>query len=496
MLKRLFFGLVCLMAGVMLATAVLVNPLGWAWISPLQNKVQGLMFGAEHAHEAGQAGQLWTCGMHPQVIQNEPGTCPICGMDLTPLKEPASTAAAAKPKEKKIKHYVAPMDPTYISDKPGKSPMGMDLIPVYEEEPEEDTTGVVHIDPVFVQNIGVQSVPVQVKDIPFRIRTIGTVVYNDQQVSLINVKYSGWIENAQVNYIGEPVQKGQKLFDIYSPELVTTQKEYLNALNYAERLNQGDYPEIRDRAQSLLNASRERLRSWDFREEQVRELEETGTPRRAITVYSPVSGVVVGKMDQALEGMYVRPGMNLYKVADLSTVWVEADVFEHQLPWLKVGQTAGLEFSALPGRTYRGTIRYLYPFMNQKTRTLKVSIELPNPGQRLRSEMYANVDFEVPSVKGATTVPEDAVIHSGQRNVVVLDLGEGRFRVKEVELGVNGDQVWEVLSGIEEGDRVVISSQFLIDSESNLREAIQKMMAHRREEASPNPEPDPAETNQ
>jgi Cu(I)/Ag(I) efflux system membrane fusion protein/cobalt-zinc-cadmium efflux system membrane fusion protein len=463
---------------------VLINPLEWEWVSPIQDNVYTAVHGS-HSAEAHKEGQLWTCGMHPQVIQDEPGTCPICGMALTPMDDPtASQSARGKPAgERKIKHWVAPMDPTYISDKPGKSPMGMDLVPVYEEEETDSQEGVVHIDPAFVQNIGVQSVEVDRRDIPFSIRTIGTVAYDDKKVAWVNTKYAGWVENVQVSYVGERVSKGQELFEIYSPELVTTQKEYVSALDYAEKLSQSHLPEIKERALSLLNASRERLRYWDISEEQIRQLEKSRVPTRTLKVLSPASGLVLEKMDQSLEGIYVKAGVNLYKIVDLSTVWVEAEIFEDQVPWLRVGQSATVEFPYQPGRSHQGKIRYVYPFFNQKTRTMKVSIELPNPGLKLRADMYANVAFDVPSAHNVLTVPEESVIHSGIRNVVVLDRGDGTFQVSPVTLGVNGDGVWEVKAGIARGDRVVVSSQFLIDSESNLREAVRKMISRRKAEA-------------
>jgi len=478
--------------GLVIAAIVLVNPWQFGWVESVQHQVLSRIQ-STHDHVVSEKGQLWTCGMHPQVVQNEPGDCPICGMALTPLKDtgPKKSGDEETKKEKKIKYWVAPMDPTYIRDEPGKSPMGMDLVPVYEDEAEtEDTTGYVHIDPSFVQNIGVQSVEVKRQDIPFTIRTIGTVNYDEKQIYQINTKFAGWVENVQVNYVGEPVVKGQKLFEIYSPELVTTQKEYLNALDYAERLSGGEYPEITQRALALVNAGRERLRYWDITDEQIRELEKSRKSKRTLSVFSPATGVVLDKMEQALEGMYVKPGMNLYRIVNLSTVWVEVEVFENQIPWLEPGRRATLEFPSEPGRTYRGTIRYLYPFFNQKTRTMKVSIELPNPGGKLRADMYANVVFQVPAARNVLTVPENAVIHSGKRNVVVLDKGEGSFKPTEVVLGVNGENVWEVKQGVKEGDRVVISSQFLIDSESNLREAIQKMIAARNQKKTDESEPD------
>ncbi|HSF15048.1 MAG TPA: efflux RND transporter periplasmic adaptor subunit [Vicinamibacteria bacterium] len=377
--------------------------------------------------------------------------------------------------ERKIKYWRAPMDPTFISDKPGKSPMGMDLIPVYEGEEDALAPGTIKIDPVFVQNIGVVSEEIERTDILFNVRAVGTLAYNEGQIAWVNTKYEGWIEKVYVNYVGEPVTRGQKLFEIYSPQLVTTQKEYLLARDYTKQMEQSDYPEITRRAQSLVASSRERLKYWDITDEQIAELERDGTLRRTLAVVSPVDGLVVEKMSQALEGMYVKPGMNLYQIVNLSTIWVEVEVFESQVPWLGVGSRANIEFPYEPGRTFPGRVRYLYPFFNEKTRTMKVSIELSNPGQRLRADMYANVTFDIPSAEQVLAVPEAAVIHSGQRKVVVLDRGNGTFEVKEVTLGVNGSGLWEVKDGLEEGDRIVVSAQFLIDSESNLQEAIRKM---------------------
>jgi Cu(I)/Ag(I) efflux system membrane fusion protein/cobalt-zinc-cadmium efflux system membrane fusion protein len=368
------------------------------------------------------------------------------------------------------------MDPTYIRDEPGKSPMGMDLIPVYEDEAGDPPPGWVQIDPRFAQNIGVQTEAVSRADIPFTIRTVGTITYNDRQVSWINTKYEGWIEKVYVNYVGEAVEVGQKLFEIYSPELVTTQKEYLRALDYADTLAGSRYPEIAARARSLVDSARQRLEYWDVAADQVAELERTREPRRTLAVVSGVSGVVIEKMDKALEGMFVTVGMDLYKIANLSTVWAEVEVFESQAPWLKVGQVARVESPYEPGRTYTGRVRYIYPFLSDETRTLRASIELPNPDLQLRADMYANVTLDVPSARQVLVVPSEAVIRSGTRDVIVVALGEGRFQVREVELGVSGDGVLAVTRGLSEGERVVVSAQFLIDSESNLREAIRKIV--------------------
>lgn len=443
MKKTMIFVLFAFVFGMSTTAFILTNPFRWGWM--------------------GQAGHL------------------LGGDNSAP--EGASSEGSKAQAEKKIKYWQAPMDPTFISDKPGKSPMGMDLIPVYEDEYEEVPAGTIRIDPVFVQNIGVQSIELERTDIAFTIRAVGTLAYDDSQSAWVNTKFDGWIEKVFVNYVGEPVEKGQRLFEIYSPQLVTTQKEYLQALDYARRMEQWNYQEIAERARSLLASSRERLAYWDIADDQIEELEESLEVRRTLAVVSPVDGLVAEKMDQALEGIYVKAGMNLYKIVDLSTVWVEAEVFENQVPWLKIGQRARVELPYEPGRQYSGRVRYTYPFFNQKTRTMKVSIELPNPGQTLRAGMYANVVFDVPSARNVLAVPEAAVIHSGTRNVIVLDRGEGRFQVKEVVLGVNGGGLWEVKEGLEEGDMVVVSSQFLIDSESNLQEAIQKMISEAETEA-------------
>jgi len=351
----------------------------------------------------------------------------------------------------------------------------MDLVPVYEDEADDLPEGAIRIDPVFVQNIGVQSLEIERVDIPFTIRTVGTLTYDNKQLAWVNTKYDGWVETVYVNYVGEPVKKGQKLFEIYSPQLVTTQKEYLQALQYARRMESADYPDITARAKSLVASARERLSYWDITDEQIAELEKSGEIERTLSVVSPVDGIVVEKMDRALQGMFVKAGMNLYKFADLSTIWVDVEIFENQVPWMQLGQQALIELPYEPGKKYVGRVRYLYPFFNKKTRTMKVSIELQNPGQKLRANMYANVVFEVPSARNVLAVPEEAVIHSGRRNVVVLDRGNGTFQAVEVTLGVNGSGLWEVKEGLEDGAVVVVSAQFLIDSESNLQEAIRKI---------------------
>jgi Cu(I)/Ag(I) efflux system membrane fusion protein/cobalt-zinc-cadmium efflux system membrane fusion protein len=486
MKKGILIGLLSFLLGITAAVAILLNPMGWSWAGNAHHYVLAAFQKVEPSGAEGEGEQLYTCGMHPQVIQDHPGTCPICGMDLIPLKSSTGGSKDATKKtepsgERKILYYRAPMDPTYTSDKPGKSPMGMDLVPVYaDEQGAEKPKNTVHIDPSFVQTIGVQTAVVKRQDIPYTVRTVGNISYNDEQLHWVTTKYEGWIEKVYVNYVGEPVEKGQKLFEIYSPQLVTTQKEYLDALEYAERLSTGDYEDVKRRARALLESTRERLAYWDISAKQIEALEKTRQLRRTLTVFSPTDGMVVDKMNQSLEGMYVKPGMNLYKIVDLSTIWVEAEVFENQIPWLKIGQSALLEFPYQPGRKYRARVRFIYPYFNDKTRTMKLSLSLPNPGLEFRKDMYVDVTFNVPSAHNVIAVPEEAVIFSGTRNLVVTSIAEGEFQVKNVTLGLHGEGLYEVKSGLKEGETIVTSSQFLIDSESSLKEAIQKMVADRK----------------
>jgi Cu(I)/Ag(I) efflux system membrane fusion protein/cobalt-zinc-cadmium efflux system membrane fusion protein len=476
---------VAFLAGLALPTMILWNPVRWEWADRLAGRA-----GGPESETSGKIGrQLWTCGMHPQVIQDEPGNCPICGMKLVSVKsaERARVGTTTENKERKIKYWRAPMDPNYISDKPGKSPMGMDLVPVYEDE--EPAESGIRVDPSFLQNFAVRTVVAEKGSIPIEIRTVGILAYNEKNIVSVNTKFEGWIEKAHVNYVGERIRKGQVLFEIYSPQLVTTQQEYLAAIDYLEKLSGGKYPDAVERARSLLEATRERLRYWDVSDEQIEELRRSGKITRTLEIVSPVSGIVISKMSDSLEGMKLTPGMNVYKIANLSTVWAEIEVFEHQIQHVRLGQRAQITVDAFPGRTLIGKIIYIDPTMNPQTRTLKAYVEVPNPNWKLRPEMYANVEIRVPAVFGTVKVPEEAVIHSGERSVVIVQKAKGIFEPREVELGAVGGGYTAVRHGLQSGETVVTSSQFLIDSESNLKEAISKMLARRQGEGEPQAAP-------
>lgn len=382
----------------------------------------------------------------------------------------------------KILYYRAPMDATYISDKPGKSPMGMDLIPVYEEEgTSQEAAGGVRINPVTVQNIGVRTELIKRRDLIREIRTIGRIDYDERKIAYINTKVGGWIEKLYADYTGKSVKKGEKLLEIYSPELVATQEEYLLALEYTEKLKESKFTEISKRADSLLESSRKRLKYWDITDEQIEELTQTRKAQKTLALHSPVEGIIIHK--NALEGKYTKPGENLYRIADISRIWVYADIYEYELPWIKTGQEAEISLSYLPGKTFKGKVVYVYPYLEAKTRTVKVRIEFANPNWDLKPEMYTDVKINTEVRKKVLAVPQEAVIHSGIRKVIIIDKGKGLFMPRDVKLGLETREYYEIISGVKEGERVVTSSQFLIDSESQLKAAISKMLEVKKPES-------------
>jgi len=460
------------LCGVALTWFLVANPFGLRFWPERATEA-----GAPASHEREPAEALYQCPMHPEVIQDKPGECPLCGMDLVEIKEtPALESAGqepATPGEREVLHWYAPMDPSYIRDEPGLSPMGMKLVPRYADESVGAEAGVIRIDPVQVQNIGVVTARAEREDIARHSRTLGILDYDADGITWINTKFEGWIEKVHVNYVGQEVRRGQPLFDIYSPELVTTQEEYLRALDYRASLHASGRPETMRQAESLVRSTRDRLAFWDITDEQIRNLETSRKAQRRLTVTSPAAGVVAEVMSEALAGMYVKPGIDLYKIADLSTVWVHAGVYEMDIPWVREGQSAVVTFRNDPGRIFHGEVLFLYPEVNRDTRTLQVCVEVPNPDRQLRPGMYADVLLQGPPVTGAVTIPQSAVILSGERDIVFIDLGEGRFEPREVKLGIRGegDRV-QILKGVAAGEDVVTQAQFLLDSESRIQEAI------------------------
>jgi len=466
----IFTALLGAAVGAALLLLLLANPFHLSGLDPLRQRI----LGDRPAHSAGEAGehQLWTCGMHPQIVQDHPGTCPICEMNLVPLR-------GAPQRDREVLFYRNPMNPEVTSPVPMQDEMGMDYVPVYADDAGaaagDRTT--VSIDPAVVQNINVVSEEVRRGDMEREIRTVGYLEYDQQKMVTVTTKFSGWIEKVYVNYVGEPVRGGQPLFEIYSPELVQTQQELLSALDFARRM-EGGTPEALRRARDLVAAARQRLAYWDIGADQIRELETTGAVFRTLTVAAPAGGIVMMRLP-GLEGMAAKPGMELFHIADLSSLWLSVEAFEDQIAWLRIGSEADVTLSYFPGETFRGRVRYIEPQVNEKTRTVPLKVEIPNRDGRLRAGMYATVRFHPVVARDAILVPDLAVLRTGQRNIVVIAEGGGRFTPREVELGSSGDGHVAVLSGLEGGERVVTSAQFLIDSESNLREALQKLLAGR-----------------
>ena len=421
---------------------------------------------------------IYRCQMHPTYTSERPGVCPVCGMDLVKDEGGHIHEDEAVSKERKILHWRAPMDPKYISDKPGVSPMGMDLIPVYEDEVMADRGGV-KIDPATVQNIGVKTAVVKRQSLARTVRTVGRVDFDETRMTDVNTKVDGWVEKLFVDYTGQSVKKGERLLEIYSPELVAAQEEYLTALDYSRRLAKSASEEIAEGGRDLLHSAKQRLLYWDIWQDQIAELELTRKVKRTMTIHSPQEGVVVHKA--VFDGAHIKAGEHLYRIADLSRVWVYADIYEYELPWIKEGQDAEVELAYEPGRTYEGKVTYIYPFLESKTRTVKVRMVFPNPDMSLKPEMYANVKIKPLVSRDALVVPAQAVIRSGERNLVILDLGEGRFLPREIVLGAEAEGVHEVINGLKEGERIVTSAQFLIDSESNLKAALSAMAEEKPE---------------
>jgi len=383
-------------------------------------------------------------------------------------------------KKKKIKYWVAPMDPNYIRNEPGKSPMGMDLVPVYEDEGEKSSEGVIKIDPVTVQTIGVRTAAASKGLLHKAIRTVGRITYDEKLVEHIHTKVSGWVEKLYIDTTGEEVRKGQELLSLYSPDLVTTQEEYLQALKYRDRTSGSAFPEVAEGGSTLVEAARKRLLYMDMDAAQIDALEKTREVRKNITLHSPANGIVMKK--NVVDGMKVDLMSELYTIADISRVWVIASVYEYELPFIKTGQEVEMTLSYDPAARYKGRVTFIYPYLSEKTRTIQIRMEFDNPGMKLKPDMYTDVVIEADSGGESVIVPTESVIRTGTRNVIITSLGKGRFLPKEVVTGLEGEGIIQVLEGLEEGAIVVTSGQFLIDSESNLREAVNKMLESRMQQ--------------
>ena len=402
-----------------------------------------------------------------------PDTSPVpkkdpMGMDYIPVY--ADEAPSAAPQgERRILYYRNPMGLPDTSPVPKKDSMGMDYIPVYEGEESGNT---VRISPEKVQLLGVMTSPVERRPLTRTVRAVGTVQVDERGQYAVAPKFEGWIEKLHVNTTGEAVRKGQPLMEVYSPELVSAQQEFLIAQSGRQTLAGGG-TEARQGLAALSQAALERLRNWDIGEAQLERLRRTGEVTRTLTITAPVRGVVMEK--PSVEGMRFQPGDTLYQIADLDRVWLIAEVFEQDLGMVRPGQGAALTVSAYPGKTFQGEVTFVYPNLTRETRTVKVRIELPNPDGLLKPAMFGTAELATGKAVPVLAVPDSAVIDSGTRQVALVALGEGRFEPRELRTGRRADGYLEVLEGLGEGEQVVTRANFLIDAESNLKAALSGM---------------------
>jgi len=359
--------------------------------------------------------------------------------------------------EKEILYWVAPMDANYRRDKPGKSPMGMELIPFYSGGEKAGSS--VSISPAVIQNLGVRTAKAELTRLWRGIDTVGYVDYDESKVSHIHLRTEGWIEKLAVESEGERVKKGDFLFDVYSPKLVNAQEELVTALATGNK--------------GLIRATKERLSALGISSSQIKQLQKSKEVKQRISIYAPQDGVVSDL--PVREGMFVKPSQKVMTLGDLSSVWLLAEVFERQSQWVEDGQTAEVSLSYIPGKTWEGEVEYIYPSLDPKTRTLKVRLRFDNPGERLKPNMYANVKIFGGAKENTIVIPLEGLIRTGREQRVIIALGEGRFEARNVKAGIESGNYVEILEGVNEHDEIVTSGQFLIDSEASMRASLGRM---------------------
>lgn len=447
-----------------------VNPTGQRWLRRvalivllLAAVASGYAIGRSHTDtEAGAAKEMYQCPMHPTIIQDHPGECPICGMKLVKI------AGKAPPGERKIKFYRSTMDAKQTSPVPRKDEMGMDYVPVYEDEVSSGSSveglATVDIDPARQQLIGLKTADVVRGTISGAWRTVGRVTVDETRVRHVNVKVPVYVEKVYVDFIGKTVPRGAPLFSGYSPDLLVAQQEYKIALS-TRKPGQSD---------GLVDTARRKLELWDVPKTAIDRLETTGEVMRSMTFYSPIAGVVTKK--DVVEGMKLDAGAMPYEVVDLSRVWALADVYEMDLHRVKVGMPAKLALKAYPNRVFEGTSVFIDPILDPRTRTAKLRLEFPNKEGDLKPEMFGTIVLES-APHDALKVPVDAIIDSGTKKVAFVAIGAGKFQPREVQIGDYDGQDVEIVSGLAEGEKVIVRANFLIDSESRLRASLASLSA-------------------
>lgn len=457
----------------------------WFLKPPMIDPTSGSSAVHEHGvtETADEAETWYTCGMHPEVAQDHPGDCPKCGMKLQPmahdravamgLAAPTEQADAGASGDRKIVFWKSSMIPGEIHQEPGKDSMGMDLVPVYDDE--VSAAGAILIDPVTEQNMGVRVTPVIRGPLVQNVRTVGIVEYDETTLTAVTTKVDGWVEKLYVDTTGEQVHAGEPLFEFYSPALFSAQQEYLAALRNRQERDVPGVPAARLDSEALIRDARTRLEYFDISASQITELERRGAVQKTLTIRAPFTGIVTHK--NIVEGQMIKAGTDIFRIADLSTVWVIGKVFEQDLPYVAAGQEARMSLTYLPGRTFRGRVTYVYPYLEAKTREVPVRMEFHNPGYELKPGMYATVTLRSELPDEVVLVPDVAVIDTGIRQVVFVMPEPGRYEARELTIGLRSEGNYlQAIAGVAPGEQVVVSGQFLLDSESRLREAALKFL--------------------
>ena len=412
----------------------------------------------------------YTCPMHPTIVQDHPGDCPICGMDLVKMESPES---ATQTPQSKIQ-YTCPMHPTIVQDHPGDCPIcGMDLVKMESGGQEASSGGgggdvvnraAVSIDPTRQQLIGLKTAVVSPNEIRSEWRLFGRVQIDQTKVSKVNVKAGGYVETVYADFVGKEVRSGDPLFAFYSPDLLTAQREYLFAIS-TWRLN----PDDSQSDSSGIELVRQKLLLLDIPRDQLEIIEQTGEVSKTLTIKSPVSGIITAK--NIVEGSYLTPEEAPYEITDYSSVWVIADAYQSDVARVKLGAAATISLESLPDQTFKGKVTYIDPALDPESRTFKIRINVDNSGGTLKPDMFTEVTL-IGEQRQSLTIPADAVIPSGRGSMVFVALGEGKFEPRKVTLGEKSGELIEVVSGLEEGESVVTRANFLVDSESSLRAAL------------------------
>jgi Cu(I)/Ag(I) efflux system membrane fusion protein len=380
------------------------------------------------------------------------------------------TANGDRGTPRRILYYRNPMGLDDTSPVPKKDAMGMDYVAVYADDVSDGPQ--VKISPDRLQTLGVRSEPAASRSMSRTIRAVGTVEASERGLYTVSSKFEGWITTLFVNTTGVTIRRGQPLLTVYSPELVTAQEEYRIAAEALKAMGDAS-PEARAGMQALADGGLQRLRNWDIADADLTDLKAGKKARQSLPLRSPTDGAVIEMMARA--GMRFTPGEPLFQIADLSSVWIVASVFEQDLAFVRPGQGASVSLTAYPGRTFTGQVTFVYPTVEPATRTVRIRIELPNEAGLLKPDLYGTVEIEAGASVAAVAIPESAVLDSGTRQVVLIDLGGGAFEPREVELGSRGDGYVEVVEGLAAGQRVVVDGNFLIDAESNLKAALESL---------------------